>query len=172
MAAGEFGQMVIQSSPGSERHDWSGSLEQLISNRSLCARFAEVSGTKRQVSVADSSARARRIVELANSGDEMARNALRETAEFLGTGISNLVWTLDTDTIVVDGPLTSAWTLIEPLVRQQLPDNAELWGVRNIEVKPSALGGDAALIGAALLPLNLTFSKGGEFLKQSARVPK
>jgi len=80
-----------------------------------------------------------------------------------------LVWTLDTDTIVIDGALTGAWAIVEPLIRRQLPDNAELWGVRNILVQPSALGGDAALIGAAILPLNLTFSKIGTLARRRVR---
>lgn len=161
MAAGEFGQTVIQLSPGNERHDRVGSLERLISNRSLCERFAEVSGTKRPGNGPDATTRARRIVELANTGDEIAREVLQQTAGFLGAGISNLVWILDPDTIVIDGALTGAWAFVEPLIRRQLPENAELWGIRNIQVQPSALGGDAALLGAALLPLNLTFSRIG-----------
>lgn len=170
MAAGEFGQMVIQLSPSDERHDRPGSLEQLISNRALCGSYAEMSGTKRQWNGPDASSRVRRIVELARGGDEKARAVLQQTAEFLGAGLSNLVWILDTDTIVIDGPLTGAWALVEPLIRRQLPDNAELWGVRNILVQPSALGGDAALIGAAILPLNLTFSKVGLSPARGARV--
>jgi predicted NBD/HSP70 family sugar kinase len=169
MAAGEFGQMVIQLSQDGERHDRAGSMEQLISNRALCARFAEATATKRPGNAADAAARARRIVELANSGDATAREVLQRTAEFLGAGISNLVWILDTDSIVIDGPLTGGWGFIEPLVRRQLPDNAELWGVRNIRVQPSALGGDAALIGAALLPINLTFSRTGTLARRSVR---
>jgi predicted NBD/HSP70 family sugar kinase len=171
MAAGEFGQMVVQLSPGNERHDRPGSLEQLVSNRGLCARYAEIGGTKRQWSGADANTRARRIVELANSGDKVARQTLEITARYLGAGISNLVWTLDTDAIVIDGPLTSAWASVEPLIRCQLPDNAELWGVRNMHLRVSALGGDAALIGAAILPLNMTFSQSGVQGQRRARVP-
>jgi hypothetical protein len=72
---------------------------------------------------------------------------------------------------VIDGPLTGAWALVEPLIRRQLPDNAELWGVRNMHIRASALGGDAALIGAAILPLNMTFSQTGAIGPRGARVP-
>jgi predicted NBD/HSP70 family sugar kinase len=171
MAAGEFGQMVVQLASGDERHDRPGSLEQLISNRAMCARFGEMSGTKRQWNGGDATTRARRIVELANAGDEIARKTLEQIARFLGAGISNLVWALDADAIVIDGPLTGAWALVEPLIRRQLPDNAELWGVRNMHIRASALGGDAALIGAAILPLNMTFSQTGAIGPRGARVP-
>ena len=97
MAAGEFGQMVIETSTTDERHD-------------------------------------------------------------RGIGISNLIWGLDADTVVIDATLGDAWSLIEPIVRRQLPDDHDLWGLRNLLVRSSALGGEAALVGAATLPLSKIFA--------------
>ena len=48
--------------------------------------------------------------------------------------------------------------MVEPVLRRQLPDNNELWGSRNLRVRPSAFGGEAALIGAASLPLSKIFA--------------
>ena len=159
MAAGEFGQMVIEMSAGDERQDRPGCLERLVANPVVCNRHSDLSGTKRQSNTGDTSARVRRIAEMAAAGDGAARQTLEETARYLGVGISNIVWGLDADTIVIDGAITEAWNLIEPVLRRQLPDNLELWGSRNLLVRPSAFGGEAALIGAATLPLSRVFAK-------------
>jgi predicted NBD/HSP70 family sugar kinase len=161
MAAGEFGQMVIQSSPTEKRFDRPGCMEELISNPSICSRHAGVSGGKRPASMGDTWARVRRLAELANAGDEGARQTMEETARHLGIGISNVIWSLDADTVVVDAAFTGAWNLIEPTLWRQLPDDNELWGSRNLLLRPSVLGGEAALIGAATLPLSEVFAGGG-----------
>lgn len=159
MAAGEFGQMVIRISPGDERHDRPGCMEQLVSNPAICNRYSDLSGSKRSSNASDTSARVRRIAELAGGGDVAARQTLDEIARDLGIGISNIVWGLDADTVVIDAPITEAWSLVEPVLRRQFPDNSELWGSRNLLLRPSAFGGEAALMGAALLPLSLIFAR-------------
>ena len=162
MAAGELGQMVVQmegaDSAGEQRHDRPGSLELLVSNLAVCNRYSDLSEAKRATSSGDTFARVRRIAELANSGDATARQTMEETARYLGVGISNIVWGFDADTIVLDGAITEGWRLVEPILRRQLPDYREVWGSRNLLVRPSAFGGEAALIGASTLPLSLIFA--------------
>ena len=106
----------------------------------------------------DTSARVRRIAEWALSGDSAARETIEETGRYLGIGISNLIWGLDADAVVIDATMADAWPLIEPAIRQQLPENGDLWGSRTLLIRPSALGGEAALIGAATLPLSRIFT--------------
>ena len=158
MAAGEFGQTVIEASTGEERQDRPGCMERLVSNPAICERYSRLSGARSQSSAGDTSARVRRVVEWASAGDPAARQALQETARYLGIGISNLIWGLDADTVVIDSVITEAWGFVEPVLRRQFPDNRELWGSRNLLVRPSAFGGDAALIGAATLPLGRIFA--------------
>ena len=92
MAAGEFGQMVIETATGEERHDRPGCIERLISNAAICDRYAALTGAWRQPSTGDTSARVRRIAEWAIGGDAAARKTVEETARYLGVGISNLIW--------------------------------------------------------------------------------
>ena len=159
MAAGEFGQMVIATSATPERHDRPGCLEKLAANPALCERYAAVAGDRRSAAPGDTFARVRRIVQAAADGDAAAVESLAETARCLGVGISNVVWGLDVDVVVIDGAITDAWHLIEPLVREQL-DNESLAEI-NVLLRPSAFGGDAALIGAATLPFTTLFATGG-----------
>lgn len=162
MAAGEFGQMVIEIAPCEERHDRPGCLERLVSNPAICNRYSDLSGTRRQSNGGDTSARVRRIVEWAAGGDAQARQTLDETARYLGVGISNIVWGLDADTVVIDAAITEAWGLVEPVLLRQLPGDRELTGSRNLLVRPSAFGGEAALIGAATLPLSTIFARSSQ----------
>jgi predicted NBD/HSP70 family sugar kinase len=157
MAAGEFGQMVVSTSASDKRLDRPGCMEELLSNPAICGRHAALSGGKRQSNAGDTSARVRRIADLAISRDAVANKTIEETARYLAIGISNLVWCLDADTIVVDAAFTEAWGLIEPVLWRHLPEEHELFGSRNLLLRPSALGGEAALVGAASLPLSDIF---------------
>lgn len=160
MAAGELGEMII-------RADWESSdpkaarcVEDLVSNGAIAKRYSEYIQGKRQLSSGDTTARVRRIVEAALSGDAEAKRTLTDTARYLGIAISNLVWALDADTIVIDGAITAAWPIVEPVLKRELPDYQEVWGSRNFLLRPSALGGEAALIGAASLPVSMIFAEG------------
>lgn len=158
MAAGEFGQMVIEALPGEERHDRPGCLERLVSNPVICSRYAELSGNRRQAIGGDTSARVRRIAQLAAARDPIALRIIKEASRHLGIGISNMVWALDADAVVVDAAITEAWIEVEPVLRQQLPDDREPLGGRSLLVRASVFGGEAALIGAATLPLAKIFA--------------
>jgi predicted NBD/HSP70 family sugar kinase len=159
MAAGEFGQMVIATSATPERHDRPGCLEKLAGNPALCERYGAVTGDRRSAASGDTFARVRRIVQAAAGGNTAAVESLVETARCLGVGISNVVWGLDVDVVVIDGAITDAWHLIEPVIREQL-GNESLPEI-NLLLRPSAFGGDAALIGAATLPFTTLFATGG-----------
>jgi predicted NBD/HSP70 family sugar kinase len=156
MAAGEFGQMVIAMSSGPERHDRPGCLERLASNPALCHRYSALSGS---MPSEDTLADMRLILQAAADGDAAAFESLRETAHCLGVGISNVVWGLDADVVVIDGAITQAWPVIEPVIQEQLPDEDSLTGIP-VLLRPSSLGGEAALIGAATLPFTTVFTTG------------
>ena len=158
MAAGEFGQMVIEALPGEERHDRPGCLERLVSNPVVCKRYAELAGNRAQTKGGDTFARVRRIAELAAAKDPIALQIVREVSRALGIAISNMVWALDADAVVLDAAITEAWSEVEPVLCQQLPDKREMLGGHTLLVRPSAFGGEAALIGAATLPLRAIFA--------------
>ena len=153
MAAGEFGQMIIASGKGPERGV---SLEELACSSAICHRYAQKSG-RRMAGASDTTARVRRICQEALAGNGDARWVLSETARYLGTGIANVVWGLDADVVVLDGPMVEAWPFIEPILLAQMPERGDL---SRVVLRPSALGGDAALIGAATLAFAGVFATG------------
>jgi len=159
MAAGEFGQMVIAAADTAATHDRPGCLETLASNEALCQRFRARGGRGRRAG-GDCGAQAHQICQAAMAGDRAAVEALRETARYLGIGISNAIWGLDPDAVIVDGAIAEAWPLVAPLIQAHFADGQEFLNFRNLILRPSALRGAAAIVGAAALPFQSVFAAG------------
>jgi predicted NBD/HSP70 family sugar kinase len=157
MAAGEFGQMVIDDRPGAERHDRPGCVEMLASDNSTVDRYHNLSG-KPKSSFGGVHEQMNRICHLAMSGDAAARQVILDTSRYLGIAISNVVWSLDAEAVVVDGTLTEAWPLVYAAIRDQFPDGRRFLNFRNLALRPSSLGGEATIIGAITLPFAPLFS--------------
>ncbi len=160
MAAGEFGQMVIALQDVPTRHDRPGSLEQLASDVATCRRYLAAKGDAKKEPTGDLAGRMRQVCHLAAGGDRAAVAALEETARYLGVGIANMVWGLDPNAVIVDGLITEAWSLVSPAIRSQFPQGQEFLGFRNLVLRPSALSGQASLVGAAVLPFGDLFATG------------
>jgi predicted NBD/HSP70 family sugar kinase len=159
-AAGEFGQMVIADNNDSERVDRPGCLEQLASSVALSDRYAALTNGRPLPPSGDSRARVRKICQGAMSGEKAAVDALTQTCRFLGIGITNVVWGLNADAVVLDAPLNDAWSLVAPQIRAQFPPGDDLVTFRNLVLRPSSLGGEASIIGAATLPFQSIFTSG------------
>ena len=160
MAAGEFGQMVIEYRDGDERHDRPGCLEQLASDQATCERYYARGSASRKDLNGDVSGHVRQVCHLAMTGDKHAVAALEQTAQYLGVGIYNMVWGLDPDAVIIDGLITEAWSLVGPVIREQFPRGRQFLSFRNLVMRPSALAGQASLVGAAVLPFRDLFETG------------
>jgi Transcriptional regulator/sugar kinase len=159
-AAGEFGQMVIADSDDAEQLDRAGCLEKLASSTALCEHYAALTGTRALPGASDSRARVRRICQLALGGDEAALGALVKTCRYLGIGLANVIWGLNADAVVLDAPINEAWPVVGPLIRNQFPKGEDIVTFRNLVLRPSSLGGEATIIGAATLPFRRLFTSG------------
>lgn len=60
------------------------------------------------------------LIALANKGEKMALESLKITAEYLGEGIANLAHGLYPETVVIGGNITSAWPIIEPIIKERV----------------------------------------------------
>lgn len=169
MAAGEFGQMVLcpslDKAAGREI-----CLEELTANGAICERYRALSAATGRLLKGDASAGVRQIAQWAAEGDGIAHKSLEETALHLGTGIANMVWGLDADVVVVDGAITRAWQIISPLLRKRLPDVYQASRLP-VLLRPSALGGDAAVIGAASMPFHPVFASTDPIPRLTSDVP-
>ena len=160
MAAGEIGQMVIADLDGPERHDRPGCLEMLTSDLATCERYRALAGAGARIASSSSSQQMRQICQLAVEGDAAARQAITEIARYLGIGIANAVWALDAEAVVIDGVVTEAWPLVSAAIREQFPEGPQFLNFRNLVLRPSALAGDASMVGAITLPFTPLFSAG------------
>jgi glucokinase len=159
-AAGEFGQMVIADSNDTEQLDRPGCLEKLASSTALCERYAALTKTRSLSATGSSRARVQKICQLAQAGDERALEALQQTCRYLGIGLVNVIWGLNADAVVIDSPLNQAWSLTAPLIQSQFPHGKDVVNFQNLTLRPSSLGGEASLIGAATLPFQSLFTLG------------
>jgi predicted NBD/HSP70 family sugar kinase len=154
-AAGEFGHMIvggegpIQCSCGG--YDcW----ESHASEKAILARYRQ----KHNLSPTHTDGfDMARLVDLAKVGEEQSLDALKETAKYIGAGLSNLIVGLSPQAIVISGAIIKVWDLISEDVntfaqrgiRRDLPET---------DIIPSSLGEDPTLIGALSLVLSRKFA--------------
>jgi predicted NBD/HSP70 family sugar kinase len=147
MAAGRLGKMVMTGWSGHEGRDHPHDLDNFVSNSALCERFVSLVGEQETFNSRDPASRVSQIARLARKGDTRARQVVEDSVRYLGLAVANVAWTLDPEVIVIDGAITDAWQLLEsPLLSQ-------LQSFRALLVVSSTLKAQAALIGAAMLPL-------------------
>ncbi len=96
------------------------------------------------------------IVELATNGEKHAVEAVRETAYYLGNGISNLIVGLSPQVVVVSGKMTKAWDQFSDQL-YRIYERSVLAGLPQTELIPSSLGDSPTLIGAIGLVLARKF---------------
>jgi glucokinase len=88
------------------------------------------------------------VYAAAEQGDAVARDVVRDTARFLGTGIANLVNIFNPDMVVIAGGVTQAGeALFEPL-RGEVRNRAFAPAVDACRIVPGTLSGTAGVVGA------------------------
>ena len=132
-----------------------GCLEAYASGPAIAARAVEgleAGATSLLPSLVDgdlSRLTAETVYEAIVTGDVYAKEVMRETAKFLGTGLANLINLLNPDMIVISGGVTRAGEhLLEPL-RAEVRRRAFRKGFETCEIVVSELGGMAGVVGAA-----------------------
>ncbi len=111
------------------------------------------------------------IAEMAEAGDELSRQLVLETAEYLGIGIVNLMHTIDPDAILIGGAMTFGGrgsrigrTFLER-VRHEIFLRAYPAVGDHTVIDFATLGGDAGFIGAAgIARLDATLANGSLLL--------
>jgi glucokinase len=91
---------------------------------------------------------AQTVYDAAKQGDLVAREVVRDTARFLGTGIANLLNIFNPDVVVIAGGVTQAGaSLFEPL-RAEVRRRAFKPAVDACQIVPGSLPGSAGVVGA------------------------
>jgi len=153
-AGGEFGHMIagenapIECSCGS-RECW----EAHASEKSMIHRYRKL---LKQDDMKQADTDIGNLIDLAINGEKHALQALKQTARFLGNGISNLIVGLSPQIVVVSGKITQAWHLFEDEL-YRISERSVLAGLPPTEIMPSSLGESPTMIGAVGLVLARKF---------------
>jgi predicted NBD/HSP70 family sugar kinase len=155
-AAGEFGHMIIgENAPTTcscgSRSCW----EAHSSEKSLVARYQQ-NRTNNQHSD-DEAISIEQIINLAREGDREAAGALRETAKFIGIGISNLLVGFSPQSVVISGRIVRAWDIIKDEI-EFLAERSVRQGTPPTGIRASSLGDLPTLKGALSLVLAKKFA--------------
>lgn len=152
--AGEFGHMTIGSNaPTTCAAGSSDCWEAFASERAALARYAEKCGSnngKSKITFAQ-------LVELGLAGNKNAESALKETAHFIGVGISNLIQGLSPEVTIVAGTIVQVWSLIFNEIKLGA-EKAMCQGFPAVKIMPSTLGAYPTLLGAFSLVLANKFA--------------
>ena len=99
----------------------------------------------------------RTIVSLMRSGDAKAMAALQSTARYLGLGLANILHGIDPACVYIGGEITTAWDVVEPVMREAIVERALTEKVANAVILPSKVT-DPRLRGAVALIASPTFA--------------
>ncbi|HZN05889.1 MAG TPA: ROK family protein [Pyrinomonadaceae bacterium] len=94
------------------------------------------------------------LIARARAGDAKALAAINSTARYLGLGLASIVNSVDPARIYIGGEITTAWSLIEPIVRSALRERTltDFGGATEIHIVPAEehprLRGAVALVAA------------------------
>jgi glucokinase-like ROK family protein len=131
-----------------------GCWETLVSQSALYHRVGEAVSSGRATSLSDKTGgdfaqlTVPMIAEAAQEGDQVARDALEQTAVNLGIGLANLINALNPEIVVFGGILSVARDSIMPVIEREVSKRALPWPVRTMKVLPAAHGFDACVMGA------------------------
>jgi N-acetylglucosamine repressor len=157
----EFGLMIVAPEGDPERFEGRGFLESLASGRGIAvaARHALENGSPSRISEISPQGPAfvthAHVIEAAIQGDGLAIEILARAANYLAIGIVNVANILSLKRFVIDGSVSEAgavfWKPLTDAVRKY-----EYWS-GEIQLQPSELKGNAALLGAGLLAQDQAF---------------
>lgn len=153
--AGEIGHMSIDSTGRKCKCGNYGCLEAYASGPAIAARAVEGLASGEQSVLPDlvdgdlSRITAETVYEGIVAGDAYARDVMRDTAKFLGSGLASLINILNPEMIVISGGVTRAGDhLLEPL-RNEVKRRAFRNAFEACRIVTSDLGSMAGVIGAA-----------------------
>lgn len=143
--AGEIGHVLVDSASSA----WPcgcgarGCMESYAGTAGILRKYHERGGQGHDVEAVARSAR---------QGDSAGVEALAMAGRALGLGLGSIQNTLDLDAVVFSGGVSASLDLIRPAIEAALKERAFAPPLAQVKLLVSALGNDAGIIGATLLP--------------------
>jgi N-acetylglucosamine repressor len=153
--AGEFGHVPLSIDGPRCSCGATGCWEAYVSNLATLSRYfgRELSDTRPR-DAENASFTVEDLIAQARAGDAKALAAINSTARYLGLGLASIINSLDPARIYIGGEITTAWSLIEPIVRGALRERTltDFGGTTEILIVPAEehprLRGAVALVAA------------------------
>lgn len=142
--AGEIGHLVVEEGGATCGCGHMGCLEAMAAGPAIARR-----GREAGLDVPDAGA----VFNLAREGNATARRVVWETAVYLGRAIAWTCNILDPDLVVLGGGVARSLDLMLPTIENTVRERAITLPERPPRIVPTALGYEAALVGAAALVL-------------------
>lgn len=156
LVAGEIGQMSIDYQGKDFVYGNKGALEAYVGHWHISERAKEIYYAAGKP-LSDDKADLEVLTKAALAGDYLALQLWAEIGLKLGVGLTNVIWLLNPDRIVIGGGVAKAGDLLFSHVLRTIQTRCEktFWG--KLDVVPATLGNDAGIIGAATLALESEF---------------
>jgi N-acetylglucosamine repressor len=87
------------------------------------------------------------VVEAAQNGDEVARNALAETGKYFGIGIASLINAFNPQQIILGGILSLGKEFLLPVIRDVVQKRALRWSLDVAKIDAADYGEDSCVMG-------------------------
>lgn len=101
------------------------------------------------------------IVQAAEEGDAVARQALEETGVYLGIGIANLINAFNPELVILGGVMSLASDYLLPAIKRTIEGRSLAWSRRMTRVIASSYGPNACVMGGVALVLHHILSRPG-----------
>lgn len=151
-AAGEIGHSSIDFNGPRGVFGTPGDLEVFVGNRQIGERAARMYACAGKPRSAEQCT-PKDLVELATKGDRIAIAMWDHIGNEVGAALSNVIWLLNPDTVVIGGGIAAAGDLVfEPIRRSICERTSELF-FQKLRILAAQLGNDAGAIGCAALAL-------------------
>jgi predicted NBD/HSP70 family sugar kinase len=152
-SAGEWGHTTMSIDGRRCRCGARGCLEAYIGAGAIAARYDELCSRRRRVRSIDLEPRIAAILDAARD-DSAANEVIKETVDYLGAGIADLINLFNPQRVVVGGWLGQALTRrLLTSIRKAAGRHALRLPFSHVEIVEAALGPDAVALGAATLPV-------------------
>jgi glucokinase len=163
--AGEVGQMSIDYRGVEFVYGNNGALEAYVGHRKIAARAKEIYA-EAGITISDEQSYPENLTKAADNGDEIAERVWADIGLKIGVGLTNVIWLINPDRIVIGGGVANAGKRLFNYIRHTIQTRCEKTFWEKLDVVPATLGNDAGMIGAATLALE------SEFLPSSSANPR
>ena len=157
MVAGEIGQMSIDYRGNDFVYGNKGALESYVGIWHISQRAKEIYAAASK-SLSDEQAGPEKLSEAADAGDPLALELWSEIGLKLGVGLSNVIWLLNPNRIVLGGGVAKAGERLFSKIINTIRERTEKTFWEKLQIVPATLGNDAGIIGAATLALESEFA--------------